>query len=79
MGGMGMMALRNDGWQGHDGPYMPMMGRLTINGTSMTGDGQPNMPPLLTLHRAPNLRYWLCKATRPRGGTRCICTVTAFV
>lgn len=41
MGGRGMMGR------------MPMMGGIgwTINGTSMTGDGQPNMPPLLTLRR----------------------------
>jgi hypothetical protein len=43
-GGMGMMAS------------MPMMGSMcaaiwTINGTSMTGDDQPNLPPLLTLRR----------------------------
>jgi FtsP/CotA-like multicopper oxidase with cupredoxin domain len=46
MGGMGMMGR---GMMGR----MPMMGGVgwTINGTSMTGDGQPNMAPLLTLRR----------------------------
>ena len=38
MSGMGMMGGMGDAvW--------------TINGTSMTGDGQPNMPPLFTLRR----------------------------
>ena len=37
MGGMGMMGTGGSTW--------------AINGTSMTGDGQPNMPPLLTLKR----------------------------
>ena len=50
MGGIGMMS--GGGMMGG----MPMMGVMgdavwTINGTSMTGDGQPNMPPLLTLRR----------------------------
>jgi FtsP/CotA-like multicopper oxidase with cupredoxin domain len=56
MGGMGMMG--RGGMMGSGGMMggMPMMGGMgdavwTINGTSMTGDGQPNMPPLLTLRR----------------------------
>jgi FtsP/CotA-like multicopper oxidase with cupredoxin domain len=55
MGGMGMM--RRGGMM-DDGGMMGGMGMMgmggaawTINGTSMTGDGQPNMPPLLTLRR----------------------------
>ncbi len=37
MGGMGMMGMGGATW--------------AMNGTSMTGDGQPNMPPLVTLKR----------------------------
>lgn len=37
MGGMGMMGMGGATW--------------AMNGMSMTGDGQPNMPPLLTLKR----------------------------
>jgi FtsP/CotA-like multicopper oxidase with cupredoxin domain len=56
MGGNGMMGrggmMSGGGMMGG----MPIMGGMgdavwTINGTSMTGDGQPNMPPLLTLRR----------------------------
>jgi FtsP/CotA-like multicopper oxidase with cupredoxin domain len=56
MGGMGMMG--GGGMMGRGGMMggMPMMGVMgdaawTINGTSMTGDDQANMPPLLTLRR----------------------------
>ena len=41
MGGMGMMR----GMMGHDGANWAM------NGMSMTGDGQPDMPPLFTIKR----------------------------
>ena len=51
MGGMGMMGGRHDGGMGDDGRCA-----WTINGTSMTGDGQPNMPPLLTLETGAKLR-----------------------
>jgi FtsP/CotA-like multicopper oxidase with cupredoxin domain len=37
MGGMGMMGMGGATW--------------AMNGTSMTGDGQPNMPPLVALKR----------------------------
>ena len=56
MGSGGMMGSR--GMMGGGGMMrgVPMMGGMgdavwTINGTSMTGDGQPNMPPLFTLRR----------------------------
>jgi FtsP/CotA-like multicopper oxidase with cupredoxin domain len=37
MGGMGMMGMGGATW--------------AMNGMSMTGDGQPNMPPILTLRK----------------------------
>ena len=56
MGSGGMMGSR--GMMGGGGMMrgVPMMGGMgdavwTINGTSMTGDDQPNMPPLFTLRR----------------------------
>jgi FtsP/CotA-like multicopper oxidase with cupredoxin domain len=45
MGGMGMMGSGGMGMMGGGGATW------AINGMSMTGDGQPNMPPLLTLKR----------------------------
>jgi FtsP/CotA-like multicopper oxidase with cupredoxin domain len=47
----GMMSHMNGGMMG--GGMMGKMGGATwsINGTSMTGDGQADMPPLLTLRR----------------------------
>jgi len=58
MGGMAMMGdggMMSGGMMG-GGRMMGMMGGIggavwAINGTSMTGDGQPNMPPLLTARR----------------------------
>jgi FtsP/CotA-like multicopper oxidase with cupredoxin domain len=49
MGGMGMMS--SGGMMG--GMGMMGMGSATwaMNGMSMTGDGQPNMPPILTLRK----------------------------
>ena len=81
MGSGGMMGSR--GMMGGGGMMrgVPMMGGMgdavwTINGTSMTGDDQPNMPPLFTLRRGKPACF--CCATIPRRGIRCTCTVTAF-
>ena len=58
MGGMGMMSSSGMGMMGSSGMMggMGMMGgggaTWAMNGMSMTGDGQPNMPPLLTLRKA---------------------------
>ena len=57
MGGMGMMSSSGMGMMGSSGMMggMGMMGgggaTWAMNGMSMTGDGQPNMPPLLTLRK----------------------------
>ena len=56
MGGMGMMG--RGGMMGG----MGMMGRgaaWAMNGMSMTGDGQPNMPPLFTIERG-KAACWRC-------------------
>ena len=49
MGGMGMMSgggmMRGMGMMGGDGATWAM------NGMAMTGDGQPDMPPLFTIQR----------------------------
>jgi FtsP/CotA-like multicopper oxidase with cupredoxin domain len=58
MGGMGMMSSSGMGMMGGSGIMggMGMMGgggaAWAMNGMSMAGDGQPNMPPLLTLRKA---------------------------
>jgi FtsP/CotA-like multicopper oxidase with cupredoxin domain len=52
MGGMGMMG--DGGMMGRGGMMGGMMGggaTWVMNGMSMTGDGQPNMPPLFTIKR----------------------------
>jgi FtsP/CotA-like multicopper oxidase with cupredoxin domain len=49
MGGGGMMGL--GGMNGNDSPGMDGGAAWAINGMSMTGDGQNDMPPLLTFTR----------------------------
>jgi FtsP/CotA-like multicopper oxidase with cupredoxin domain len=58
MGGMGTMSSSGMGMMGGSGMMggMGMMGgggaTWAMNGMSMAGDGQPNMPPILTLRKA---------------------------
>jgi FtsP/CotA-like multicopper oxidase with cupredoxin domain len=58
MTGQGGGMMRGMGMMGQGGAMMRGMGMMgkhgatwAMNGMSMTGDGQPNMPPLLTLKR----------------------------
>ena len=66
MGGMNGMAT----------PGMDGTAAWAINGHSMTGDGQADMPPMLTFGAGAQRRSRHAR-TRRRGGTRCICTAIA--